>query len=175
MEDLMNTRLLIITALATFNLAACTIQNWEGGTQEPGTEGGPCADTTDCDPGLICEGLVCADPDAEAICDGGHGAADGTGGGLADGGNDPGQGGADAEPNCIGDADCAAGELCTPEGLCAIPTCADIDDEASCLDRSDCEAVYAGVDCSCGQGCECQAGEAGCVCESFEFFRCEPL
>ena len=33
----------------------------------------------------------------------------------------------------------------------------------------------AGVDCSCGQGCECQPGEPGCVCQSFEFFHCKAL
>jgi hypothetical protein len=35
--------------------------------------------------------------------------------------------------------------------------------------------VYAGVSCSCGPDCHCVGGEAGCICESFEFFRCEPV
>ncbi len=159
---------LALFTLALSTLAACTIQNWEGIDADPGTEGAPCADAEDCNPGLICSDLVCVDPaQDDPTCDGGHAPID-----PGQGGADPGQGG--AEPACIDDADCTAAEICDA-GQCATPTCDAIDDEATCLDRTDCETVYAGVDCSCGQGCECQPGEPGCVCQSFEFFRCEAL
>ncbi len=51
--------------------------------------------------------------------------------------------------------------------------CEDLDEESSCSARSDCEPVYAGVDCSCGPDCTCIGGTPGCICESFEFHACE--
>ena len=173
----MTMRLLTTIALSTFGLAACTIHSWQGAGPEPGNEGAPCATADDCDPGLLCEDLVRADPAADnedTTCEGGHDGVGGQGGdGPGVGGGDSGGGG--AEPACIDDADCAEGEICDIDGLCAIPTCDAIDDESACLARADCETVYAGVDCSCGQGCECQPGEPGCVCQSFEFFHCKAL
>jgi Cys-rich repeat protein len=80
-----------------------------------------------------------------------------------------------APAGCATDADCPSGSSCdASSGQCvATPTCADMTDEASCSARVDCTPIYAGVDCSCGPDCTCHGGEPGCVCQSFEFFRCE--
>jgi hypothetical protein len=79
---------------------------------------------------------------------------------------------------CSKEADCAPGFNCdTTRGKCTpsdSETCPELSDEAVCGARSDCKVVYAGVSCSCGPDCHCVGGEAGCICESFEFFRCEP-
>ena len=64
----------------------------------------------------------------------------------------------------------AARQTCIP---LAEPTCADLGDEAACPARPECTVVYAGVECSCGPDCACKGGEPGCVCQKFEFFRCE--
>jgi hypothetical protein len=79
-------------------------------------------------------------------------------------------------PSCTVDSDCPSGSQCdASSGHCvASPTtCADLANEATCSARADCMPIYAGVDCSCGPDCTCQGGEPGCVCQSFEFFRCE--
>jgi hypothetical protein len=51
--------------------------------------------------------------------------------------------------------------------------CPDIASEAECFDRDDCVTVYAGINCTCGPDCSCTGFEAGCVCESFEYFGCD--
>lgn len=53
------------------------------------------------------------------------------------------------------------------------PTCAELETELECVGRGDCVPIYAGVGCSCGVDCTCKGGEPGCVCQSFEFFRCD--
>lgn len=77
---------------------------------------------------------------------------------------------------CAGESDCAAGENCdAARALClpsSEPTCGELGSEAECGARSDCKPIYAGIECSCGADCTCQGGEPGCVCQSFEFFRC---
>ncbi|MCA9639687.1 MAG: hypothetical protein KC492_03305, partial [Myxococcales bacterium] len=97
----------------------------------------------------------------------------GSGGGTNTGGS----GSASSIP-CENESDCDPGFNCDYQaGLCApsdAETCEELG-EAECGTRTDCEVIYAGVDCSCGAGCECQGGEPGCVCDSFEFFRCEAL
>lgn len=79
---------------------------------------------------------------------------------------------------CASEDDCAAGFNCYGDPSVCLPaageTCPELDENA-CSGRWDCEVIYAGVDCSCGSGCECMGGEPGCVCESFDFFRCESL
>jgi hypothetical protein len=173
----MNTRFLLTTTMAGLVLGGCYLEIDKHDGQSPWlAEGAPCTEDDDCDAGLACIDAVCA---VEATgsadsCNGGHGpeatGPDATGGADQGGG---GQGG--TAPACLDDIDCAEQEICTPEGACAVPSCEEIDSETTCLERADCETVYAGVDCSCGQGCTCQAGEPGCVCESFEFFQCEAL
>ena len=76
---------------------------------------------------------------------------------------------------CIDDAACDIGEICSELGSCILPDCGDIGGEAACVSRFDCEPVYAGVDCGCGPDCACEPGQTGCVCDSFEFFRCEEV
>jgi len=77
-----------------------------------------------------------------------------------------------AEIDCDASMNCdSARSTCVPSGA---PTCGEVTNESDCVARADCSPIYAGVDCSCGADCVCQGGEPGCVCESFEFFRCEP-
>jgi hypothetical protein len=77
---------------------------------------------------------------------------------------------------CEKERDCDAGFNCNLElGECQpadAETCGELETELECAERGDCIPVYGGTNCSCGQDCECQGGEPGCVCESFEFFVC---
>lgn len=77
-----------------------------------------------------------------------------------------------SEPDCPQNFNCdLARTTCEPASA---PTCGELMNAADCGKRADCRAVYAGVDCSCGTGCQCQGGEPGCVCQSFQFFECSP-
>jgi hypothetical protein len=77
---------------------------------------------------------------------------------------------------CDNERDCLPGFNCNYEvNQCepaAAETCGELDLEADCASRADCIPVYGGTNCSCGQDCECEGGEPGCICESFEFFVC---
>lgn len=77
---------------------------------------------------------------------------------------------------CEGERDCDAGYNCNLETheceAAAEETCGELETEAACTHRSDCTPIYGGTNCSCGADCECQGGEPGCICESFEFFVC---
>lgn len=110
--------------------------------------------------------------DPPASCDDGPGSgAGGTTGGGAGGGA-----GGSATTSCTEDADCDLGSHCDAELETCVAgplACEDLTDEDACALRLDCEPVYAGIDCSCGPDCTCIGGEAGCVCEGFEFFACE--
>ncbi len=164
-----------------------------------GGHGGPvaCRAHADCAPGSYCDGGACTPSDA---CDADLACPEGF---LCDADRAtcvP----APAPIPCAADADCAAGSLCTAGvcapadacstdadcgdgvtcdealGLCVAgedppPACADLATEDDCVGRADCQPVYAGVDCSCGADCTCTGGEPGCVCASFEFFKCEPV
>lgn len=81
--------------------------------------------------------------------------------------------------SCAKEADCLAGFNCDSASNACLPasaeTCGELADEGACLDRNDCAPNYAGVDCTCGKDCKCVGGEPGCVCTSFEFFRCEEV
>ena len=105
-------------------------------------------------------------------------AACGDTGGTA---NAPGTGGQSVPPPaaCAEESDCERGFNCDYERKQCVATgaetCAELRTEADCDNRNDCVSIYAGTDCSCGPECTCIGGEAGCVCESFEFFSCEPL
>jgi hypothetical protein len=54
---------------------------------------------------------------------------------------------------------------CIPNADCPAPACAAITDQASCTARPDCEAVYAGMNCTCDA--------SGCTCTVLTFERCE--
>lgn len=110
----------------------------------------------------------------------GDGNGDGSEGGAS---SDDGSGSAGAptppEPPkvpCENERDCAPGFNCNYDvNLCepaTQETCGELDLEADCAARTDCIPVYGGTNCSCGQDCECEGGEPGCICESFEFFVC---
>lgn len=77
---------------------------------------------------------------------------------------------------CDQERDCKPGFNCNAETheceTAAEETCGELDTEVACTHRSDCTPIYGGTNCSCGQDCECQGGEPGCICESFEFFVC---
>jgi hypothetical protein len=128
---------------------------------------------------------------------GGSAAGGSAAGGSAATGNTTGEGGRSGAPDsgqagaggsgpsaaptlapCSKEADCAPGFNCDlTRGKCTpsdSETCPELADEAACGARPGCKVVYAGVHCSCGPDCHCIGGEAGCICESFEYFRCEP-
>ncbi len=115
------------------------------------------------------------------------GGSDGSGasasrGGAGSASSDPeGEAGAPTPPEpprtpCEKERDCTPGFNCNHDvNQCepaAEETCSELDLEADCVTRADCVPVYGGTNCSCGQDCECEGGEPGCICESFEFFVC---
>jgi len=85
-----------------------------------------------------------------------------------------------AEPTCAVGEVALISEGCYTGGCSAIaacdlvPGCAPRQHEADCLAvSSTCTSVYYGINCvnpSTGQSC--QAGNSGCVCESFQFAEC---
>jgi hypothetical protein len=54
----------------------------------------------------------------------------------------------------------------------ASPVCANINDEQDCLARTDCAAVYTGINCKKPDGTACHAGDTNCTCASFQFNSC---
>jgi hypothetical protein len=78
---------------------------------------------------------------------------------------------------CEDERDCDAGFNCdleTHECVAAdAETCPELKSESACTNRRDCVPIYGGINCSCGQDCECMGGEPGCICESFDFFACQ--
>ncbi len=94
-------------------------------------------------------------------------------------GSSPSGGGAGAEPGmtCEEERDCRRGYNCDLEQHECVPadaeTCPELESEAACTNRRDCVPIYGGVNCSCGQDCECKGGEPGCICESFDFVSCQ--
>lgn len=63
---------------------------------------------------------------------------------------------------------------------CDVPPlaqCNRIQNVNQCISRTDCEAVYAGIDCSCSDGsntCDCTTNPNLCTCESYEY-SCQSL
>jgi len=147
------------------------------GAHGPGTGawGDPCTSGDDCAPGLSCNdiaGLCVPDPTSPQPCASNDDCSKGF---FCD--SEAGQ----CAPSgvCIDDTACTDGFVCDVASSTCVPdtspaTCAELVVEQECIDRPDCEPVYAGVNCSCGPNCECTGGEPGCVCESFEFFKCDP-
>lgn len=67
---------------------------------------------------------------------------------------------------------CYQGE-CSSIALCDVtPTCEARQHESDCLGVAGCGAVYNGINCTNADGTACQAGDAGCTCESFSFDEC---
>ena len=93
--------------------------------------------------------------------------------------NSAGNAGTPPPVSCVEERDCPRGFNCDYERKECMPadaeTCAELSTESVCDNRNDCMAIYAGINCSCGADCTCKGGEPGCVCESFQFFSCEPL
>jgi Cys-rich repeat protein len=62
---------------------------------------------------------------------------------------------------------------CEAYASCDVPpVCANINDEADCLGRTDCGATYTGIDCTKPDGTACKSGDTGCTCASFVFATC---
>ncbi len=66
--------------------------------------------------------------------------------------------------------------VCNLIGTCDLsPECTKLQHESDCLGRAgECTSVYYGVNCTnpSNGGASCQAGDSGCVCESFQFADC---
>ncbi len=76
---------------------------------------------------------------------------------------------------CRRDDDCPALDVCDHlAGTCGPPIvrCTEITVEATCIDRTDCQAVYAGVNCRDAQGGACTSADPECTCETFSFAAC---
>ncbi len=67
---------------------------------------------------------------------------------------------------------CWTGE-CTDYASCDIaPECGHINDSQNCLGRTDCSAVYSGLNCTNTDGTACSDGDTNCTCTSFVFASC---
>lgn len=157
-----------------------------GGTRPPGTTppGYACDADAQCAAGCYCapdgtcaEGGFCTRDDQcgdGLTCDEERNSCDPQGGGTCGGEvicNE-------VRPNCEADsvpiveAGCWTG-ACQPIALCDVPpVCDRINTEASCLARSECNAVYSGQNCRRTDGTACRAGDTGCTCESYTFSAC---
>ena len=70
---------------------------------------------------------------------------------------------------------CYTGE-CQLLTACDVPpSCEAIHNENACSARTDCDAVYNGINCRRPDGAVCRAGDAQCVCESFNFASCRTM
>jgi hypothetical protein len=68
---------------------------------------------------------------------------------------------------------CYTGDCLAVASCDVAPTCAAINDETDCLNRTnDCTAVYTGIDCTTADGTACTSGDTGCTCASFQFDHC---
>ena len=174
----------VIVATAALTLGGCISRHETSDHHEicddnssynpAGQVGDWCWDDSDCTDGLECDvdADVCASPPPSC-----NSSEDCGVGSYCD----------DVEGECVetnvctDNAECGDGLTCDEELSTCVPgeepppACEELAEEQSCLERSDCEAVYAGVNCSCGPDCTCTGGEPGCVCEDFEFFKCDPL
>jgi hypothetical protein len=130
--------------VATPDAGATLVDAGVGRDAPAAPDAGACTRTYDCAHGQQCIGGACT-PCANGVC------------------------------TCSRDDDCAATELCgrasrtceTPPPECAARTT-----EAACSARTDCQPVYAGLECVDAQGGECQDGDTNCTCARFEFAAC---
>jgi hypothetical protein len=115
--------------------------------------------------------------------DGGSSGNGGSSGGGSPSAGSAGTGGTPEPPEppatpCEKENDCDAGFNCNFDVHECQPadaeTCGELESEAACSERTDCVPIYGGTNCSCGADCECQGGEPGCICESFQYFVCQP-
>ncbi len=84
-----------------------------------------------------------------------------------------------AEPQCPSGSVPLLSNGCW-NGSCALyaqcnlaPVCGHINDEMDCLSRSDCSAIYDGIDCMRPDGTACHTGDTNCTCQSYVFASCE--
>jgi hypothetical protein len=91
----------------------------------------------------------------------------GSGGGGSDSGGSAGSAGtAGSGPSttCELERDCPRGYNCDLEQHECVradaETCPELESEAACTNRRDCVPIYGGINCSCGQDCECKGGDA---------------
>lgn len=112
---------------------------------EPTDQGAPeCTTSADCPVGKQCNAGTCAAcPDGVCPCD-----------------RDP---------------DCPADQICNHRaGICEPPyvACDEVTDEAVCLARPECQAIYGGINCTDEGGGECTSSDPNCTCETFRFASC---
>jgi len=154
---------------------------------EPNPTG--CATNTDCANGTVCdptsgqcnETCTCT-TDAQAVT-AGYGYCDET--------RNTCMAGTDPAGSCAGTITCNTAQPTCPTGqvptivsgcwtgsceayaACgASPACTSINDEPDCLGRTDCGAVYIGLNCTKPDGSACHSGDTNCTCASFQFNSC---
>ncbi len=106
--------------------------------------GPSCATSADCPVGSTCVASSC-EPCPEGVC------------------------------TCMRDDECPADQICNhPIATCEDPPvlCSDLTVEADCLARTDCQAIYSGMNCRDSQGGDCESGDPNCTCETFSFAVC---
>lgn len=94
---------------------------------------------------------------------------------VADAGTEPPPADAGSTGPCRRDNDCPSDQVCNhATGVCEAPPvwCTDIVVEAECVARTDCQAIYGGMNCTDANGGECVSGDVDCTCEIFSFAAC---
>ena len=150
------------------------------------TEGGFCTTDADCGQGYTCDtSRSSCEPTPTPSC-GSDADCTGTGqycdtaSGTCDQGSCAGTITCNiAAPTCASGSTPIIANGCYTGGCEAIatcdapPVCASVNDETDCLARTaDCQAVYAGQDCTTTDGTACVSGDAGCTCATFSFDHC---
>ncbi len=146
-----------------------------------------CAVSSDCETGEYCDDGRCVSSctcmtDSEArqagygYCDEARGTCEPTPAGGSCGGTSACE---VAEPTCpagqvplIAEG-CYTGE-CSDIATCDVtPSCEALQHESDCLAaNATCTSVYYGINCTRSDGTACQAGDQGCMCETFQFAEC---
>lgn len=167
-------RRLMLISISTWLFQGCMVMGHDCG--EGGMCGGRQGDTRGCASVADCPNGTRCGSDASCVADDGPGVCTNDDQCGANAYCDAATGRCTLGTACQSESDCAEGFNCDlARSFCLPspdPTCAELAAEAECVARPDCVPIYAGIECSCGPDCTCQGGEPGCVCQSFEFFRC---
>ena len=67
---------------------------------------------------------------------------------------------------------CYTGACRAIDGCDVPPACTALTHEADCTARTDCEALYTGIDCTDASGNACTMGDTNCTCKEFDLSSC---
>ena len=146
---------------------------------------GDCAQGQYCSANHTCTTTCTCTDDQQAIA-GGYGWCDTSRDTCEPGENPAGTCGGDVAATCTtAEPQCPPGSVpllsdgcwngnCVAYAQCDLPpACSHINDETDCLSRSDCSAIYNGIDCTKPDGSSCHTGDTDCTCQTYVFASCD--